>query len=157
MSSRFFAPIFPITYCCGLLLVLISSSCNTTMKDPRDHSAVPATSAYDKDASNTVGYDEFKNMSVEERWHSLSPARRNSLRQDPNRYQYFKNMIAAEPDMEEVPLDAPADPPPAVQVPAFSDINIEWTPEQWWNSFDESRKQYIRTHPDEYPQFKPFF
>lgn len=147
-------------HCYRLLVIttlLSAAACNTI----RDNNLDRTTLQSSQQPAATPGaqqsnYDNFKTMSVEERWHSLSPARRNSLRQDPNRYPYFKNMIAAEPDMEEVPPNTPADPPPAIQAPAFSEAGYERTPEEWWNSFDESRKKYIREHPEEYPQFKPF-
>lgn len=54
----------------------------------------------DENGQKKASYDEFKKMSVEEQWQSLSPERRNYLRENPDLYPRFKKMIAAEPDKE---------------------------------------------------------
>ena len=102
-----------------LVFALVASSCNVT-KDgeatdepteemqkrpsPFDQNTIkkPAnTSRVPQNNNSQVSYDEFKKMSVEEQWKSLAPSRRNYLRQNPDLYPRYKEMIAAEPEIEE--------------------------------------------------------
>ena len=55
----------------------------------------------DENGETKTSYDEYRKMTVEEQWQSLSPARRNYLRQNPDLYPKFKKMVEAEPDMEQ--------------------------------------------------------
>lgn len=102
-----------------------------------------------------VDYEDFKNMSLEDRWRSFSPERRNYLRQNPDIYPYYQPFIAAEPNMEPEGSIIHTD----MQLPAIDSESPETskTPEQWWNSFSEDRKAFMRQNPQYYPDFVPFF
>ncbi|OWY23479.1 hypothetical protein C7N43_15250 [Sphingobacteriales bacterium UPWRP_1] len=105
--------------------------------------------------ANQVEYEDFKNMSLEERWRSFSPERRNYLRQNPDIYPYYQPFIAAEPNMEPEGTIVHTNQ----QLPAIDTESPETpkTPEEWWKTFSEDRKAYMRQHPEYYPDFVPFF
>lgn len=138
-----------LLFLCALLLTY---SCNAAKESDKNESQVTTA----KPASSTVqvDYDSFKNMNAEQRWHALSAERRNYLRLNPDLYPYFKPMIALEPNMEEV---AAGDLPINNTAPnphAFSEEGKQKTPQEWWDSFSESRKKYMKEHAAEYPLFK---
>lgn len=154
---------FAALWCTVLTVLLLSGavSCNVT-KDKQDQSSqnTTQTGTDTKIAGNGSGkdvdYEDFKNMSLEERWRSFSPERRNSLRENPDLYPYYKPFIAAEPNMEPegtithdnntLPYTIDSDSPGKPK-----------TTEEWWNSFSEERKTFMRQNPESYPDFVPFF
>jgi len=136
----------------SLFLVLLS--CNTKQVQENTLTAPPPL---EQGKSKKVSYEDFKNMSVEERWHSFSAARRNWLRENPDKYPYFKPLIAQYPDMEE---EAPRAEPINYEHLNPSQVAQSATPktlEEWWNSFSEKRKTYMRANPEKYPEFQPYF
>lgn len=138
---------------------VIFLSCNTSRYG--EESATKGTVTNDVNTPNDTLSDansskNFDDMTVEEKWRSLTPARRNSLRQNPNLYPYFQTMIAAEPDLEE------EGPREQEHLQGWDDKiytdppqNVDY--EALWNSFSEERKQYMRQHPANYPNFQPYF
>ena len=138
-----------ITLACTALFAYGGNATKDTEKnEPQVTKSTPASSKVQ------VDYDSFKNMDVEQRWHALSAERRNYLRLNPDLYPYFKPMIALEPNMEEV---AAGDLPINNTAPnphAFSEEGKQKTPQEWWDSFSESRKKYMIEHANEYPLFK---
>jgi hypothetical protein len=152
MNTNFNA--LSISYATFVALLLLLSACNSARESKEQVGTVTANNQTHKEPS----YEEFKNMTPEERWRTASPTARNYLRQHPNRHPDMTRFVLAEPDMEEEP------PRPALntqnQAPAFTQPQADfmnYTPEQWWDSFTPERKQYMRAHPEEYPQFKAFF
>lgn len=149
---------FTLLVLIGGLYVLLSGSCNIT-KDKSDtgnagKSKLSSSVEVGDVKVQDVDYEDFKDMTVEERWRSFTPERRNYLRQNPDLYVYYKPFIAAEPNMEQegtiqysgvqhkVDSESPGQPK---------------TAEEWWNSFSEERKAYMRQNPQYYPEFVPFF
>ena len=142
----------------GICVLLLSVSCNIT-KDKSDNSnAAKSKLSSSVEVGNVkvqdVDYEDFKGMTVVERWRSFTPERRNYLRQNPELYAYYKPFIAAEPNIEpegtiqysgvqhKVDSESPGQPK---------------TAEEWWNSFSEERKAYMRQNPQYYPEFEQFF
>jgi hypothetical protein len=137
-----------------LSLFLVLLSCNTKQVQ---ENALATPTPNEEGKAKKVSYEEFKNMSVEERWHSFSAARRNWLRENPNKYPYFKPMIAQYPDMEE---EAPRAEPinyESLDPNKVAESTNPTTLEDWWNSFSEKRKAYMRANPEKYPEFQPYF
>ena len=137
-------------------------ACNTA-KDPMPSTPNTATvvgKATDNASRTQIDYEsyreKFKSMSIEERWTLLSPQRRNYLRENPDQYPYFKEMIAHYPDMEEVSEADQAMHQQGPQEAAFvENMAIKpQTPAEWWVTFSETRKTYMRQNPDLYPDFK---
>lgn len=135
--------------CC----ICLSSACNSSREAKEQALTTVAQPTVATPQAPT--YEEFRKMTAEERWRTASPARRNYLRQNPNLYPYMTAIILADPEMEEEP---PPSPPNPNQAPAFSQQPniLEYTPEQWWNSFSTERKKHIREHPELFPEFKDF-
>lgn len=137
--------------CCGCLV-----ACNATHDTSQKPAPEPRAAAAAPAAAVQVDYESFAAMNAEERWNALSPERRNYLRLNPDLYPYFKPLIAAYPNMEEVAAaNMPSNntsPPPN----AFMDEGKHKTPAEWWASFSESRRQYMIQNPQYYPQFKEF-
>lgn len=147
--------VLPIFF--GVLCSFFTMSCNIT-KDKTDNSKsakpeMSSTVQVNNEKVQDVDYEDFRNMTVEERWRSFSPERRNYLRQNPDLYAYYKPFIAAEPNME---------PEGTVQHTGIQysvDSNSPDQPktlEEWWNSFTEERKAYMRQNPQYYPEFAEF-
>ncbi len=134
-------------------LLAVFSSCNVAKDQLEDkQGTVEAVGAKSTDnAQNRTSYAEFSQMSVEEQWQSLSPNRRNYLRENPDLYPRFADLIAAEPAMEQAPPIQQMNNPPESSVPQES---TPGTPQEWWDTFSESRKQYMREHIEQYPDFQ---
>jgi len=144
-----------------LLFVLIFSSlwfgsCNVPKEQAEETTETMVANKADKYAteSKVLGYEKWKDMSVEERWHALSPARRNHLRENPDAMPYFKKMIAAFPEMEDVPAQPTSN---KNYTNLYGNKVTPKTTEEWWNSFSEQRKKFMRENPELFPDFQPFF
>jgi hypothetical protein len=148
MNTNFNA--LSISYATFVALLLLLSACNSARESKEQVGTVTANNQTHKEPS----YEEFKNMTPEERWRTASPARRNYLRQNPDLYPYLKPYILAEPDMETV-TPAPITNNQATITHGQSDY-INYTPAQWWDSFSPERKQHMREHPEWFPEFKDF-
>ena len=144
------------------LLGVCWSACNTT-KDQvptTPHTATVVGKTSEQSSRTQIDYEsyreKFQAMSVEERWNILSPQRRNYLRENPDQYPYFKSMIARYPDMEEVSEAAQPIHQQGPQETAFMESMAlkPQTHAEWWATFSETRKTYMRQHPDQYPDFK---
>ena len=97
----------------GFFIFLGTISCNVSKNDGQE-SATPYEEnlQLEKDAmikkvneastssQKQVSYEEFKKMSIEEKWRSFSPQRRNWIRERIKRYPDYQKMVDAEPDME---------------------------------------------------------
>lgn len=146
-----------------MLLLLLSSitACNVAkdkteqVKQNQEKTGNETIIAADGKTDKQTDYEDFKNMSLEERWRSFSPERRNYLRQNPDIYPYYKPFITAEPNMEPEGTITHT----SQQLPNIDSESPETpkTPEEWWKTFSEDRKNYMRQHPEYYPEFVPFF
>lgn len=143
----------------GWLLVAGTMGCNLT-KDKTTTAAEPDPAKADVNLTQNKAvegdnYEDFRNMSLEERWRSFTPERRNYLRQNPDLYAYYKPFIDAEPNFEpEGTIQYNTQLLPTIN----SDVpDKPKTPEEWWNSFSEDRKEYMRQNPQYYPEFVQFF
>ncbi len=144
-----------------ILLMCFLLACNVT-KDTELEEALQATPSTEQSTPNQMlSYDQIKNLSTEEQWKHLSPKRRNYLRENPDLYPKFKEMIAANPTMEEVqqtprvPNNTNQQTTNAKESP-LAIPSSERTPEQWWAIFSERRKAYMRKHPEKYPEYEKF-
>lgn len=144
-----------------LFLLLCSITACNVAKDKTDTTNNTQTATGNElkvagtQSGKQVDYEDFKNMSLEERWRSFSPERRNYLRQNPDLYPYYKPFITAEPNMEPESTITHT----SQQLPNIDTETPETpkTPEEWWKTFSEDRKTYMRQHPEYYPEFVPFF
>ncbi len=154
-----------------ILLLIGFTACNVSKEQDnikKETSKLAINNASDKTSTDkpktedrAIGYAKFKKMSVEERWHVLSPSRRNQLRGEPDLYPYFKPMIAKYPDIEEMSARDPAIPVEESPVNPyaqyeFKTFTAEKSVEQRWNEFSEKRKTYMKAHPEKYPEFKKY-
>ncbi|MGB0838883.1 MAG: hypothetical protein ACPGXL_02025 [Chitinophagales bacterium] len=73
-----------------------------TKEVPTESQTTPKTAESNSTAAPKVTYEDFKKMTPEQQWRTLSPARRNYLRKHPNLYPQYKKLVEAEPDMEQV-------------------------------------------------------
>ncbi len=143
-----------------LFILSILLGCNVT-KDTEELEEVNRLVAPAPDpATQRLSYDQIKDLPTEEQWKHLSPKRRNYLRQHPDLYPKFKSLIAANPTMEEV--SNPPSLPNNINQSSTRNADPSYvppeqrTPAQWWATFSEKRKAYMREHADEYPDFKEF-
>ena len=136
----------------GLLSGIFACNSARESKDSSDALSTQKQTLAQPQAQPT--YEEFQKMTPEERWHSLSPARRNYLRQNPNVYPYLKPYIDADPDLE----PEPANPTPVQnQAPAFQGQSadfLNYSPDQWWGQLPPEWKQFIREHPELFPEYQ---
>jgi len=138
-----------LSICCLL------AACSTT-QDPIEaisEKTPPQTTAVT--SPKQPSFESFKQMNHEQQWNSFSPERRNYLRENPDVYPAYKSFIEASPELEEIVASTNAAKSNSVR-PSVSPGKKKKTNEEWWNSFSEKRKKYMREHADEYPDFKEF-
>lgn len=141
----------------GIFALFALSACNAGQqsKETQISPKTTASNNTEKSLSPTTSREDFSKMTLEERWKSLSPSRRNALRMDCSAYPYFKPMIAADPNMEEESA-AQQNEPATIPMQAAIKPQPEKTPAEWWATFSTEFKDYLRKHPEEAGEFKPF-
>lgn len=144
----------PQKYFTYLLLLCSMGSCKLQQNSiETDNNSKPIAVAQPT-AKTSLTPEEFRNLSPEEQWLALAPWRRNMIRKNPTAYKKYAQIAAKSPNLEPEPeieyindlykQPLPAPPP-------------KKTLAQWWESFSEERKNFMKQNPNSYPEFKPFF
>lgn len=139
----------------GIMISIILTSttaCNTSTQLETNQTNQLAKKNNTEPVSQ-VTLDEFRKMTVEQRWQTASPSRRNYIRENLDKYPDYAKIVAQEPNKEyEPPVPQVRDltqtsntPPPEQRTPA-----------EWWATFSEERKTYMKQHPEFYPEFSEF-
>ncbi len=146
-----------------LYLVLFMTACNVARDNIDEHTDNFLLNDDPKIQQITV--EEFQNMPIAERWKVISPGRRDKLRrlykEGAPLSDAFKRLIAK--DLAFEISEKPPNPTPRYIPPeVINQYRDEYqkalearklSPEKRWASFSDIKKEYIRQHPDKYPQF----
>ncbi|HMS51966.1 MAG: hypothetical protein IPN25_04075 [Sphingobacteriales bacterium] len=144
--------------------ISLTYACNTTRDNTPQTAAQTSTNAKPnittKNTKSTDAVDDiiFGQLDPYQQWLSLTPSRRNYIRENLNDFPQYRDFALADPNLEadETQQTNTHNALPDTFVATYKNKFADRTPADWWNSFNEARKQHIRQNIDLYPEFKPF-